>query len=174
MFSSIFKKNLLFSSLLILTSVQIWNWETVMEMVLSGSHHQSQVADFWTIWAVKSLSESSDWLFNNLRKMSSSELWWWFPPRLLKHQLQLLITSQDCTVLDNETTLSHVTQWFNNLPFIMSLNPVYRLFSMLLVEMSSSKQEHEPIHMSLSEGLSFKIGNTKKTVTALNVIGQWD
>lgn len=70
-------------------------------------------------------------------------------------------------MLDNETTLSHVTQWFNNLPFIISLNPVYRLFSMLLVEMSSSKQEHEPIHMSLSEGLSFKIGNTKKTVTAL-------
>lgn len=69
---------------------------------------------------------------------------------------------------DNETTLSHVTQWFNNLPFIiLSLNPVYRLFSMLLVEMSSSKQEHEPIHTSLSEGLSFKIGNTKKTVTAL-------
>ena len=22
-----------------------------MEMVLSGSHHQSQVVDFWTIWA---------------------------------------------------------------------------------------------------------------------------
>ena len=38
---------------------------------------------------------------------------------------------------------------------------------MLLVEMSSSKQEHEPIHTSLSEGLSFKTGNTKKTVTAL-------
>ena len=70
-------------------------------------------------------------------------------------------------MLDNETTLSHVTQWFDNLRFIMSLNPVYRLFSMLLVEMSSSKQEHEPIHMSLSEGLSFKTGNTKKTVTTL-------
>ena len=132
-----------------------------------------------------SLSESSNWpfdlsttwveiiirvkwlTFHQSEWKSSSELWWWFPPRLLKHQLQLLITSQDCTVPDNETTLSHVTQWFNNLPFIMSLNPVYRLFSMLLVEMSSSKQEHEPIHMSLSEGLSFKTGNTKKTVTAL-------
>ena len=68
---------------------------------------------------------------------------------------------------DNETTLLHVTQWFNNLPLIMSLNPVYRLFSMLLVEMSSSKQEHEPIHMSLLEGLSFKTGNAKKTATAL-------
>ena len=162
-------------------------------MVLSGSHHQSQVADLWTLPEQKSLSESSNWPFNLSTTWVEIIIrfkWLTFQQSeknviirtLMMISTQVVETSVTTTdnisglhyVPDNKTTLSHVTQRLNNLPFIMSLNPVYRLFSMLLVEMSSSKQEHEPIHMSLSEGLSFKIGNTKKTVTALNVIGQWD